>query len=52
MFIASSKYKVVCKDTCFHVKNISDKNKITYKTIDEALNDGCRKCKHCFRKEN
>jgi methylphosphotriester-DNA--protein-cysteine methyltransferase len=49
MFIASKNYKVVCKDTCFHVKNIANKNRLEYTTIEEALADGCRKCKHCFR---
>lgn len=49
MFYASKNYKVVCKDSCFHVNNIVDKNKLEYETLDQALNDGCRKCKHCFK---
>jgi hypothetical protein len=49
MYIASKKYKIVCKDTCFHVNNIAVKNRIEYETIDEAIMDGCRKCKDCFK---
>lgn len=43
--------KVVCKDNHFHVKNIKDKNKVRYETLYQALNDGCRKCKHCFKEQ-
>jgi len=49
MFIASKKYKIVCKDTCYHVRNIKFKNLITYKTLEEACADNCRPCKHCLK---
>ena len=49
MFYASKNYKVVCKEDCYHVKNILDKNKLEYSTLQEALDDGCRECKHCFK---
>lgn len=49
MFYASKNYMVLCKESCFHVKNIKQKNLLTYKTMDEAIEDGCRKCKHCFK---
>jgi methylphosphotriester-DNA--protein-cysteine methyltransferase len=48
MYITSKNYKIVCKDICYHVANIAEKNKIEYTTLDEALVDGCRPCKHCF----
>jgi methylphosphotriester-DNA--protein-cysteine methyltransferase len=51
MYIASKNYKIVCRDTCYHVKNIADKNRIEYETLNAAINDGCRRCRHCFGKD-
>jgi methylphosphotriester-DNA--protein-cysteine methyltransferase len=49
MFYASKKYKIVCKEDCFHVNNIKEKNLIVYESLNDALKDGCRPCKHCFK---
>lgn len=51
MFYASKNYKVVCKENCFHKKNIKNKNLIIYKTYEQAIKDGCRPCKHCLNKK-
>lgn len=50
-FYASKKYKIVCQGNCYHVKNIKPNNLLTYKTLEEALADGCRPCKHCIGKK-
>jgi len=52
MFYASRKYKIVCKETCFHVKNIGEKNKVEYKTLEDAVKDGCRCCKDCLNERD
>lgn len=49
MFYASKKYKVICLQSCYHVKNIKLENLITYETMSEAIKDGCRPCKHCMK---
>ena len=51
MYVASKYYKVLCEESCFHVKNIKEENKLFYETIQEGLDDGCRKCKHCLGKQ-
>ena len=48
-YIASKKYKIVCKETCFHIKNIKEENKNFYDDLKQALIDGCRPCKHCLK---
>lgn len=51
MYFASKNYKIVCKESCYHVKNIKEKNLVTYETVEEAISKGCRQCKHCFKNE-
>jgi len=48
-YYASKRYKVVCKKGCYHVKNIKPENIVEYITLEEAIDDGCRPCKHCLR---
>lgn len=45
--VASKKYKIACKESCFHVKNIKKENLVIYNSIEEAIGNGCRPCKHC-----
>jgi len=47
VYYASKKYKIVCKENCYHVKNISLANLIYYETLKDAILDGCRECKDC-----
>lgn len=46
-FIAGKKHKIVCASDCYHVKNIKPENRLYFNTLDEALANGCRPCKHC-----
>jgi methylphosphotriester-DNA--protein-cysteine methyltransferase len=48
MYVASKRYKIVCEDSCYHVRNIKESNKILYQTLKDAIADGCRPCKHCL----
>ena len=48
-YYASKAYKIVCKESCYHVNNIKDENKLVYNSLEEAIADGCRSCKHCFK---
>lgn len=48
-YVCSKKYKVLCKEDCFHVKNMKEENKVWFDTIEEGLNYGCRPCKHCLK---
>lgn len=48
VYIASKKYKIVCMAGCFHVANIKASNKVCYSSLDDAIKDGCRPCKHCL----
>ena len=50
MYYASKNYKIVCAPHCFHVKNIKEENLVSYLTVEQAIEDGCRKCKHCLGK--
>lgn len=47
LFYAGKRHKIVCAGDCYHVKNIKPENQLVYQTLDEAINDGCRPCKHC-----
>ena len=52
-YVCSKNYKILCKEDCYHVKNISPKNKILFNTYEEGIEYGCRPCKHCKpEKEN
>lgn len=51
MYLASIKYKVLCKPNCFHVNNIKEKNKIEFDNIFIGLADGYRPCKDCMPAE-
>lgn len=46
-FIAGKRHKIVCASDCYHVKNIKPENRLYFNTLDEALANGCRPCKHC-----
>lgn len=50
LFYAGKRHKIVCAGDCYHVKNIKEKNVLVYHSLEEAINDGCRPCKHCFGK--
>lgn len=47
LFYAGKKHKIVCAGDCYHVKNIKPENRLVYNSLKEAINDGCRPCKHC-----
>lgn len=47
LFYAGKRHKIVCAGDCYHVKNIKPKNRLVYNSIEEAVADGCRPCKHC-----
>lgn len=47
LFYAGKKHKIVCAGDCYHVKNIKPENRLIYNSLKEAINDGCRPCKHC-----
>lgn len=46
VFIAG-RSKIVCAGDCYHVKNIKPENQRYYHSLEEAIKDGCRLCKHC-----
>lgn len=50
LFYAGKRHKIVCAGDCYHVKNIKEKNALVYHSLEEAINDGCRPCKHCLGK--
>lgn len=47
LFYAGKRHKIVCAGDCYHVKNIKPKNRLIYNSLEEAIADGCRPCKHC-----
>lgn len=47
-YYASKKYKIVCREDCYHVHNIKPANLISYVSLADAIKDGCRPCKHCL----
>ena len=47
-YVCSKKYKILCKETCYHVKNIKSENAVWFDTYDDGLEYGCRPCKHCM----
>lgn len=51
-YFASKKYKVVCREDCFYVKNIKQENLLEYNSLFGAIVDGCRPCKHCVTKHS
>lgn len=50
MYIAAKKYKILCHESCYHVKNIKVSNRLTFKTIEEGLSVCIRVCKICNAK--
>lgn len=44
--MCSKNYKILCKEDCYHVKNIKEENKIWFYTVDEVIKCGCKLCKH------
>ena len=46
-YVCSKKYKILCREDCYHVKNIKEENRVWFETIAEGVNYGCRPCKHC-----
>ena len=46
----AGKSKIVCAGDCYHVKNIKFENMKLYHSLEEAIADGCRPCKHCHGK--
>lgn len=49
MYLASKRYKIVCKENCRHAQRIKKENLLTYSSVEEAEKDGCRKGKCCFK---
>ena len=47
LFYAGKRHKIVCAGDCYHVKNIKPENQLVYNSLEEAIADGCRPCKHC-----
>ena len=47
LFYAGKKHKIVCAGDCYHVKNIKKENALVYISLEAAMMDGCRPCKHC-----
>lgn len=47
-YVCSKKYKILCKENCYHVKNIKEENKVWFDTVKAGLAFGCRPCKHCL----
>lgn len=47
LFYAGKRHKIVCAGDCYHVGNIKPKNRLVYDSLEEAIADGCRPCKHC-----
>lgn len=47
LFYAGKKRKIVCAGDCYHVRNIKPENQLIYGSLEEAIKDGCRPCKHC-----
>lgn len=47
LFFAGKGHKVVCAGDCYHVKNIKKENALVYISLEAAMMDGCRPCKHC-----
>ena len=50
LFYAGKRGKIVCAGDCYHVNNIKLENQLVYSSLEEAINDGCRPCKHCHGK--
>ena len=50
LFYAGRRRKIVCAGDCYHVKNIKPENQLIYHSLEEAINNGCRPCKHCHGK--
>ena len=46
-YVCSKNYKILCKEDCYHVKNIKEENKVWFDTVAEGLEYGCRPCKYC-----
>ena len=47
LFYAGKRHKIACAGDCYHVKNIKPENRLMYGSLEEAIKDGCRPCKHC-----
>ena len=48
-YVCSKKYKILCREDCYHVKNIKEENKVWFDTVEAGLAFGCRLCKHCLK---
>jgi methylphosphotriester-DNA--protein-cysteine methyltransferase len=51
-YVCSKNYKILCREDCFHVKNMKEENKVWFDTIEEGFEYGCRICKDCRRNIN
>ena len=47
-YVCSKKYKILCKESCYHTKNIKAENKVWFDSVDDGISYGCRPCKHCM----
>lgn len=48
-YVCSKNYKILCREDCYHAKNIKEENKVWFDTVEEGVNYGCRPCKHCMQ---
>jgi methylphosphotriester-DNA--protein-cysteine methyltransferase len=46
-YVCSKKYKILCRENCYHVKNIKEENRVWFNSVEEGTAFGCRPCKHC-----
>lgn len=46
-YVCSKKYKILCREDCYHVKNIKEENKVWFNSVKDGISFGCRPCKHC-----
>ena len=47
LFFAGKGHKIVCAGDCYHVKHLKTENALVYISLEAAMMDGCRPCKHC-----
>ena len=49
IYIAGKRGKIICAGDCYHVKNIKPENRLIFSSVDEALDNGCKRvCKYCL----
>ena len=46
-YIGSDTTHIVCHPTCHHARRVTDRHRITFRSMDEAARSGYRPCKIC-----